>query len=57
LFVALVSLGFGWRESIAGARPQRHKEWRDGPCEPPYAALYGAKKLAKTKLTGADFSC
>ena len=40
-------------ESIAGTRARRHKEWRRRLDDPPHGALYGAKKLAKTKLAGS----
>jgi hypothetical protein len=37
-------------DSIAGTGAEPHKPWRDRGFELPYMALYGAQKVAKTKL-------
>jgi hypothetical protein len=37
-------------DSIAGTRAERHNEWRDRQADPPLGPVYGAQKVAKTKL-------
>ena len=47
----------GWMTALLAPRARPHKQWRRRPDDPPDGPLYGAQKVAKTKLADHNQQC